>query len=134
MVRFVRALLTAAAAVFVAVLMMNSAAPLQGSAQTKGPGPTPAQVAPFAGDWLVNVAMQAIESTFVLSVKTDGGKVTATIRSETQPTVTVSDLSMAGNSLVLKYTTEYGGNSIPTVMTLTPQGQGLRAQMSMMEG
>ena len=52
--------------------------------------------------------MNAFEATFAVSVKTDGGKVSATISADGQPTVNVTDISVVANSLVLKYMTRHG--------------------------
>ena len=102
-------------------------------AQSTAP-PTAAQVAPFVGDWLVTVYLQAIEASVVVSVKADGGKPSATISSDTQPTTNVSGMAMAGNRLILRYSVDMGGTPISTVMTLTPDGPGLRAEMAVMDG
>jgi mono/diheme cytochrome c family protein len=108
----------------------------QAPAQAGRPGAaiTPAEAAPFVGDWAVTVGMNAFESTFAVSVKADAGKVAATVRSEGQPTIDVSDISLSGKNLVLEYVSTMGGNPIPTVLTLTPDGAGLRANMAVMDG
>ena len=94
----------------------------------------PAQAAPFVGDWTVTAFSQMGPSTFALSVKSDAGKVAATVGPEGQAPVSVQEISVAGKSLVLKYSTDFQGTPIPTVMTLTPDGQGLRADMAVMDG
>ncbi len=86
------------------------------------------------GDWLVTLAFMANEATFAVAVKTDGGKVSATISSDGQPTINVTDISVVANRLVLKYMTEAMGTPLSTVLTLTPEGQGLRANMAVMDG
>src|SRR5260370_39988192 len=126
MFRFIRAVLAAAAATAAILLIAYSTAALQGVAQTSAQSPTPAQIAPFLGDWVVTAAMQAMEATFVVSVKTDGGKVTATVASGMQPAVKVPALSMSGDSLVLKDALDYHGMPISTVMTLTRPGTARR--------
>src|SRR6266851_5439820 len=134
MLRFARAGLAAVAATAAILLITYSTAAVQGIGQTSGQSPTPTQIAPFLGDWVVTAAMQAMEATFVVSVKTDGGKVTATVASGMQPAVKVPALSMSGDGLVLKYALDYQGMPISTVMTLTPQGTALRVTMAMMDG
>ena len=119
-------------AIFAVVLLARSTAALVGEGQT--PAPAPADVTPFVGDWLVAMSMQSIEVSLAVSVKTDGGKVSATISSAGQPTINVTDISVAGNRLVLKYMTEAMGSMISTVLTLTPDGQVLRAHMAIMDG
>ena len=65
------------------VLLARSTAPLRGEGQPSPP--TSAQIAAFMGDWLLSVAM-ANEATFAVAVKTDGGKVSATLQADGQPT------------------------------------------------
>ena len=121
------------------LLIVRSSAHVDGSA-AQAPRPsaptsiTPEQVAPFLGDWAVTVNMNTFEATFAVAVKADSGKVTATVSSAGQPTVNVADISLAGKSLVLKYSTDIQGNPVSTAMTLTPEGQGLRANMALMDG
>src|SRR5262245_56400446 len=64
---------------------------------------TAGQVAPFVGDWLVSMSMQAFEATFLVTVKNDAGKPSATVAADGQPTATVTDVLASGNSLILKY-------------------------------
>ena len=120
------------AATFLVALVARSTTPLQG----QGPAapPTAEQIAPFVGDWLVSLAMQSIEVSLAVVVKSDAGKVSATIGSQGQPTINVTDISMSANRLVLKYVTEAMGTALPTVLTLTPEGPGLRANMAIMDG
>jgi mono/diheme cytochrome c family protein len=131
-----RVLRSASIAIVVAALgvavVVRSTAPLLGQAPASAP--TPTQAAPFVGDWLVTLAFMASEATLAVSVKTDSGKVSATIGADGQPTVNVTDISVVAGSLVLKYMTEAMGTSLSTVMTLTPDGSGLRANMAIMDG
>jgi mono/diheme cytochrome c family protein/glucose/arabinose dehydrogenase len=133
MSRVVRSLLiSVVVATFAVALLARSAAPLEGQGQPSPP--TPAQVAPFVGDWLVTIAFMANEASFAVAVKTDGGKVSATVSSDGQPTINVTDISLAGNRLVLKYMTAAMGTPLSTVLTLVPEGQVLRANMAVMDG
>ena len=95
---------------------------------------TAEQAAPFIGDWLVSVGMNTFEATFAVAVKAEGGKGAATVSAAGQPTINVSDTSLAGNNLVLRYSTDLQGSPVPTTMTLTPDGQGLRVNMALMDG
>jgi len=78
-VRPVWAVIAAAFAVFISAFM-TSAVP--GAAQSAPPAPTAAQMSPFVGDWVVTTAMGGTQTTSTLSVKNDGGKVTATLAPE----------------------------------------------------
>src|SRR5262245_53225807 len=101
MVRSVRpawAAILAAAALFLAAF---STAVLNGLAQAAPPPPTAAQAAPFLGDWVTTVQMGATQSTSLVSVKNDGGKVTVTLTPEGQAPITNVAASMSGQSLVI---------------------------------
>ena len=117
-------------ATFVVALVTRGTTPLQGQ---EAP-PTTEQIAPFVGDWLVSLAMQSFEVSLAVAVKSGAGKVSATISSQGQPTINVTDMSMSANRLVLRYVTEAMGTALPTVLTLTPEGPGLRANMAIMDG
>jgi len=85
-------------------------APAQGA--VSAPSITPEQAAPFMGDWLVSLSMGAGEATQVVSIKADAGRVTATVSSDMQPALNVTDISLSGKSLVLKYVSSMQGNPI----------------------
>ena len=125
-------LIVTVAAAFSVALMARSTASLPGQAQASAP--SAAQIAPFLGDWLVTLEFMSNEATLAVSVKADGGKVSATISADGQPTVNVTNVSVVANSLVLKYMTEAMGTSMSSVMTLTPAGPGLRANLAVMDG
>ena len=131
---FVAAVVVVASASWLTEAVGRGQAPAQGSRVAAGPVVTAEQAAPFIGDWLVTVGMNTFEATFAVGVKADGGKVTATVRSDSQPPVNVTDISLAAKSLVLKYVADMQGTPISTVMTLTPDGANLRANMAVMDG
>jgi len=106
---------------------------LQGVAQTPT-APTAAQAAPFVGDWIMTVAMGANQSTSLVSIKSVGGNVTATVQPEGQAPLTNTAVSMSGSSLVVRYTGDMGGQPIPTILSLTPQGDVMRVTMAVMDG
>jgi hypothetical protein len=82
----------------------------------------------------MSMSMGGNEAGFALAVKSEGGKPTATITADGQPTVNVTDISAVGNNLVLKYSMSIQGTPISSVLTLTPDGPGLRASMAIMDG
>ena len=106
-----------------------------GLATQAAPTPvTPAQAAAFLGDWTLSVTSQMGPMTYGVSVMNDGGKVGATISSDTLPKVNISDISMAGQNLILRYTFDYQGTSVKSVVTLIPRGAELGVAMSLMDG
>jgi mono/diheme cytochrome c family protein len=136
------ALVGGLAALFVVVLVGRSTTPVRGESQapaagarsTQASAPTAAQLTPFLGDWALSMSMGGNEAGFALAVKSEGGKPTATITADGQPTVNVTDISAVGNNLVLKYSMSIQGTPISSVLTLTPDGPGLRASMAIMDG
>ena len=140
MSRSYRSALTAVVIACSASLLLAHATAIPGAGQA-APQParsassiTPEQAAPFIGDWLVSLSMGAGDATLAVSVKADAGKVTATVGSDTQPTVNVTDISLSGKSLLLKYTTDMQGTPLSTAITLTPDAATMRANMSLMDG
>ena len=92
------------------------------------------QAAPFIGNWLVTMSMGANEATWAVGVTANGATVAATVGSDTQPTVNVTDISMSGKSLVLRYVVNMQGTPLSTVLTLTPDGTAMKAAMTLMDG
>ena len=130
-----------AGVIFTAALLTQA---VQGGSQAPGQGAraatatassiTPEQAAPFVGNWLVSLAMGANNFSVAVTVTADAGKVAATVSSDTQQTSNVTDISLAGKSLVLKYVTSMQGAPMSNVMTLTPDGAGMRANLAVMDG
>ncbi len=133
MVRPVRPVWLAFAAVTAVYFGAFSTVAVHGLAQSSNAAPTAAQVAPFVGDWVATAGTDMMQSTSFVSVKNDGGKLSVTVTPEGQAPITPS-AAIAGNSLVLRYSTNFQGTPISTVMTLTPQGDVQRVQMAVMDG
>src|SRR3954469_10096257 len=142
MVRFVRPVWAAIAAASALFLFAFSTASLQGTGQAPGQNAGAAAAPSFVGDWVVTVAMGATQSTSIVSVKNDAGKLTATVTPEGQAPVAVPSVAVTNGSLVLKYTLDYQGTPISSVMTLTPETTAgaagapgsARVQMAVMDG
>src|SRR5689334_21367667 len=143
MVRSVRPVWAAIAAASALLVAAFSTTVLNGLAQAAPPAPTAAQAAPFVGDWVTTVAMGGNQSTSLVSIKVAGDKVTATVTPEGAAPITNTQTAMAGTSLVLRYSVDFQGQPISTVLTLTPDPTSgpagspagvLRAQMAVMDG
>src|SRR6185436_10352283 len=88
---------------------------------------TPAQAAPFLGDWVVSAEGPQGPTTFSLTVKATDGKVGAEISSERMPDKqAITDVSKSGEALTLKYSLDFQGNAVPVVITLTPAAETLK--------
>ena len=68
-----------------------------------------------------------------------GGKVTVNVDNDFMGNSNVADVSKAGDDLSLKWSADVQGQSMPLTMSLTPDGDGLKASldfagMAVMEG
>ena len=95
---------------------------------------TPESAAAFLGDWTLTAEGANGPATFALSVKADQGKVGAEISSEMQPLQAISDVTMSGTSLVLKYLFDYQGTPVPVVVTLKPADDKMSAELDFADG
>jgi len=95
---------------------------------------TPAQAAPFIGDWSALVTSQMGPATYKVSVKVDGGKVTATVGGGMFPPAAASDVYLSGKNLFVKYASNFQGMSIPGLIALTPDGQDMLMTISILDG
>ena len=102
--------------------------------QATGSAVSPAQAAPFIGDWTAAITSQMGPSTYAVSVKVEGGKVVAAVSGGVFPRTTVSDISLVGKNLFLKYTSDFQGTLIPSLLAMTPQGQNMLLTISLMDG
>lgn len=104
------------------------------AASTQPAQATPAEAKPFLGDWTINAESPMGPATLQLSVLEEGGVVRARIKGGEQGESAVSDVRAQAQSLVLRYTFDYQGTPVPTVVALTPDGETLKADFSMMDG
>ena len=83
----------------------------------------PADTGAFMGSWslMLDSPQGAFEQTMVL--KDEAGKAVAEISNQMQPEVTkVTDVSMKGTDLILKYAGNFQGNPFDAMITMTPDG------------
>jgi hypothetical protein len=98
-------------------------------------GITAEQAAPFLGSWTVSTSSAATGSqTVEVSITRPSEGVRATIKAPNQPESEASNVRLSGRSLLISYNTNYPGMTIPTVLILTPDGAGMRADMSILDG
>lgn len=120
-----------------AALIAQQPAPAVAAAATGAATPaavTPADAAPFMGDWTLTLESPMGPSAMAMSVKTDAGKVVASLSSDMMPLTNITDVTKTGPSLVLSYSFDYEGNAVPVVVTLTPKADKLDAHLSFAAG
>ena len=79
----------------------------------------------FMGDW--NLTLQTDQGDFVMSLELEdaSGKVKGTITNDFSGATNVTDISTADDNLVLKYSADMQGQSVPVQVTLKPDGNNL---------
>ena len=85
---------------------------------------TAADAAPFVGDWTLTLEGPNGPATFELSVKVEQDKVTGEIKSAELPAQAITDITKVDKSLTLRYSFDYQGNQVPTVVSLVPAEEG----------
>jgi len=85
---------------------------------------TPAEAAPFLGDWTLALKGPDREATFDLTVKTENDKVVGEISAPEQQKEFIPESSMAEKTLKMRYSFNYQGNPIDAVVSLTPGADG----------
>ena len=95
-----------------------------------------ADAAAFMGGWTLGLDTPQGALSMELTLKDDGGKVAGSISAEPMiPGVTkITEISKDGAKLVLKYTLEVQGMSIPAVITLIPDGDKWTAGFDFADG
>jgi hypothetical protein len=95
---------------------------------------TPAQAAPFVGDWSAAINSQMGPTTYKVSVRVEGGNVSATVAGGMLPPTTASDIYLSGKNLFVKYVSNMPGMSIPGLVALTPDGPDMLLTISILDG
>lgn len=90
----------------------------------------------FLGGWTLGLESPQGAVSMDLTIKDEAGKVEASISAEPMiPGVTkIVDISKEGGNLVLRYTLEVQGMSIPTQITLIPVGEKWKANFDFAAG
>jgi hypothetical protein len=94
------------------------------------------EAAAFLGTWELGLDTPQGAATVQVTLKDEGGKVAGTVSMEplVPGAVPVTDISKDGSSLVLKYSLDVQGMSIPAKVALVPDGANYKASFDFMEG
>ena len=95
-----------------------------------------ADAAAFMGGWTLGLDTPQGSMSMELTITDDAGKVAGSISAEPiMPGVTkITDITKDGSKLVLKYMFDFQGMSIPTVITLIPEGDKWKANFDFASG
>jgi hypothetical protein len=85
---------------------------------------TAADAAPFVGNWTLTLEGPNGPATFELSIKVEQDKAVGEIKSAELPAQAITDITKVDKSLNLRYSFDYQGNQVPTVVSLMPAEEG----------
>ncbi len=134
----VAVLLVSAVAAAPAAAQAASASPQ--AAESKPAAVTPASARALLGDWTVNAQGMQGATTFSMSFAAEDDAVVGTINAEDMAPepIKVTDITAKGEQFVLSYSFYYSGNEgemlVPTVVTVTPEGEGLKLLFDFADG
>jgi len=115
-----------------AALVLAAALPMSTSAQSSL---DVAQAQSFIGTWAISFESPQGEFVMDLALTDASGKVAATISNDMMGTQDVTDISLSGANLVLRYEIDAQGQIAPVALTLVPQQGGMvNATMDFADG
>ena len=117
----IRKMLVGVALIALSALAIPSISSAQGKASTLDT----AKAKAFMGEWVLTVEGRRGPQERPLSITDVGGKVAAELAGGRGGPVSITDISMAGADLVLKWTQQGQQGDVPIVMTLTLKDGGL---------
>ena len=118
------------AAVVVAVCLLSGAA-----LRAQAPAPLPTSEAEkFMGAWLLTLDSPQGPFAMTMTLTDVEGKVACELTSDIMPAQKVTDISKAGNDLVLKYQGDFQGQAFSAKITLTPVEDKLGINFDVMDG
>jgi hypothetical protein len=95
----------------------------------------PADVAKFMGVWTLGLDTPQGAMSMDLTLKGEGGKVAGEITSPMGPEKSaITDISKAGETLVLKYSLDMQGQAIPAKIIMTPAGEKMTVSFDFADG
>ena len=122
---------TMRAAVIVALWALIGAAALRAQA----PAPlASADAGKFIGAWLLTLESPQGPFAMTMTLTDAEGKVACELTSDMMPAQKVSDISKAGDDLVLKYQGDFQGQAFAAKITLTPVEDKLGVNFDVMHG
>jgi len=119
------------AAVVAAVCLFTGAAL---RAQAPAAPLSTADAAKFMGAWLLTLDSPQGPFALTMTLTDVDGKVACELTSDIMPAQKVTDISMSGNDLVLKYQGDFQGQAFAAKITLTPVEDKLGVNFDVMDG
>lgn len=89
---------------------------------------------PFLGLWTTTFDSPQGAITFDIEIHLDTGEPGATVSNSLIGEAAVTDVTKAGDSLVLRYVADVQGNQVPVSISLLRDGETLKANFSFLDG
>ena len=89
---------------------------------------------PFLGNWTTTFDSPQGPATFDIEVHLDSGDPGATVKNAIIGESTVGDVTTAGAALILRYVVDVQGTQVSVDISLTRDGENLKADFSFMGG
>jgi|SRR6516162_10174192 len=113
-------------------LLAVGLSPRASAAQSSLPA---AEAAAFLGAWTLGLDTPQGAVALDLTLKDEGGKVVGALSAPILPTPqAIIDISKDGNSLILKYTMDAQGQTVPAKISLVPDGDKWKASFDFADG
>jgi hypothetical protein len=116
------------------MLVVGLMVPAASSAQGKASTLDTAKAKAFVGEWVLTVEGRRGPQERPLSITDVGGKVAAELGGGRGGPVSITDITMPGADLVLKWSQQGPNGDVPVVMTLTLKDGGLVVKQDMAGG
>lgn len=117
-----------------AVLVVGLLVPTASSAQGKASTLDTAKAKAFVGDWVLTIEGRRGPQERPLAITDVGGKVAAELGGGRGGPVAITDISMTGADLTLKWSQQGPNGDVPVVMTLTLKDGALAVKQDMAGG
>lgn len=103
--------------------------------RAQGPSALPtADAMKFMGAWILTLESPQGPFALTMTLTDVEGKVACELTSDMMPAQKVSDITKAGNDLVLKYQGDFQGQAFAAKITLTPVEDKLGVNFDVMDG
>lgn len=121
-----RGLIVAGAVLVAGLLVSPGAAPAAAGTRQSPTPATPADAAPFLGDWTLALQGPNGPGNFDLTVRVEEQKVVGDIAVSTgeMPKNFIPEVGMNDKTMELRYSFDYQGNQVAAVVALTPAADG----------
>lgn len=91
-------------------------------------------LASFVGEWTLGLDTPQGSASMNLSLKDESGKIAGELSSDVMAAAEITDITVDGQSLVLKYAFDYEGQAIPARITLRPVADKWTATFDFADG